>query len=259
MLAPTLQQKNQTTRRNQNGRQKLNFLFILPRELRDEIYHHLFASGHRRLRLVNTKEKARIVASTEKGEECRAWPTRDSTPAVISSILEGTALLATNRQIYDESMEVLLRCNDILLVTRIASFKIRGTGIWGHPVYDVTKSESMIFSHARVLEISLTSWHQLDTLVTFLQHRAEQIKAGSAIPFRSLTISFPRLLYDLDYDESHWQKTRARVLQLARVSKVAERARIVWIQNLEGSSQREVFDYVQKSMTGQGDRKEAEQ
>jgi hypothetical protein len=197
-------------------------MFLLPRELRDQVYRALFIAGHKRLRLVNPVESARIRTAALEGRECKAWPTRCRSGAVVTTMLDGSDLLAVNRQIRDEFMEVLLEENEILLAIPKASFKVLRFGPDVPSFFKITATERMVLEMTRVLEVSPFFWEQLDVFVPFLRRR-------KTTPFKSLTINFCRLLNEFCYDarpSSH--EANARLAHLATVGKVAENARIVW-------------------------------
>jgi hypothetical protein len=140
-------------------------------------------------------------------------------------MLEGTEVLATNRQIHDEALQLMMQENTILLVVPKASFEINFDLGTLEPFIKATSTETRILSTARNLELSPTSWDQLDGLIAILDARADE-------PFKSLTLNFARLLYDVSYEV--WPKlamTRARFKRLQRVGRVAEEVRIVWVKN----------------------------
>jgi hypothetical protein len=213
-------------------------MLLLPRELRDEIYRQLFKTSHIRLRLTNEKESERIRDFTAKGKECKATPTRYPNPTVISKMVEGVDFLATNRQIYDEAMRVLLEENAILLVARVACF-LPGLDLRRlQPIFEATVTEAKILSTTKVLELCPTSWDQFDGIIASLSCR-------SVNPFKSLTLNFVRLLYDLSYEEwPRLEETRVRFMKLQGVGRIAEVVRIVWVRNpVDAFEEPMVYDY----------------
>jgi hypothetical protein len=172
-----------------------------------------------------------------EGRECKAWPTRCRQPAVVSTMLEGTNLLATNRQIHDEAMQILLKENEILLTVRKAGFKAWDFKLDVSSHFIVTATERTVLEMARVLEVSPHFWEQLDVLAQLLSCR-------KVAPFKSLTINFCRLLNEFDYDAlPSSREANARLGQLAAMGKVAEIAKVVWIGNGEA-------DYLVKRVEG---------
>jgi hypothetical protein len=184
-----------------------NLMLRLPRELRDEIYTHIFlpspsppaiicrqsgwapstdpfAEKSRtlskvRYRLTNSTEAVEIRAAGPSG--CQTWPSRDGSSSVISSMLS-TSILRANKQIRDEALQSLHKLifkNPILYAppagTRIAK----------------SQSRSLILQQATNLNLIPFSWPQLQQCIPFL---------ASNTRLKYLTINFKRMMKSVELD-----------------------------------------------------------
>jgi hypothetical protein len=217
-----------------------NLMLRLPRELRDEIYTHLFKPtsspatiicrqsgwtsaadpyteksqtlGHTRYRLTNATEAVEIRAAGAAG--CQTWPARDGSSSVISSMLE-TAILRVNKQHGDEAQQSLLFTifKSTVLFAPPAGTRIAKSRSWKRILHEATDLELIPFS-----------WPQLQQCIPLL---------ATNIRLKHLAINFKRMMKSVS--PSSYPTIPNIKTMLSQVSTISSKGiKITWYADLDG-------------------------
>jgi hypothetical protein len=222
-----------------------NLILRLPRELRDEIYTHIFTPAplqatiicrqpgltpstnsfteksqtlaHPRYRITTTTEAEEIQAAGLGG--CQTWPSKDGLGYVISTMLE-TSILRVNKQIGHEARHSLLTT---IFKSTVLYVPPAGTRIAFSPSWKLTLQQ------ATHLDLIPFSWRQLQQIIPILAANKH---------LHHLTVSFKRMLKSAD--TSDWPEPRNIKYMLSHLSTihVASEAQveIIWYADLQPSA-----------------------
>lgn len=229
----------------------------LPRELRDEIYAHLFTPasppesaslfsqkshtlGQIRYRLTSPTEADEIRASGPDG--CQTWPSRDGSGFVITRMLP-SAIFQVSKQIGNEALDSLL-----------ATIWKKPTLCAPPPGTRISRSKTwqLVLQNVTIVDLVPFSWSQLQQFIPYLTTNQHLV---------TITVNFKRMVKSAS--PSSYPAARNIKTMLSQLVNIqAKEVEIIWYADLDGEGSvlttsektlcRTAIDVTKACMTGKG-------